>query len=100
MVNAGPTSFVAFSAGEVVSIGCTIADSEGAWVGAAVSCAFVVSPGPAQGLWQVPESLPAGSGTVPGSAVLPLLAVQVLLCHPFLKPWKTGHFPFLPGYNR
>ena len=32
--------------------------------------------------------------------VLPLLAVQVLLCHPFLKPWKTGHFPFLPGYNR
>ena len=47
VVNAGPTSFVAFSAGEVVSIGCTISDSEGAWVGAAVYGAFVVSPGPA-----------------------------------------------------
>ncbi|MEE0673514.1 MAG: hypothetical protein UCN44_09545 [Enterocloster sp.] len=37
MANAGPTSCVAFSAGAVVSTGCTTADSEGAWVGAAVS---------------------------------------------------------------
>ena len=47
VVNAGPTSCVAFSAEAVVSTGCTTADSEGAWVGAAVSCAFVVSPDPA-----------------------------------------------------
>ena len=89
VVNAGPTSCVAFSAGAVVSTGCTTADSEGAWVGAAVSCAFVVSPGP-QGTVGTGVVLALSQPVfVPVSvwAVLPVWSVQVLLFQLFRKPW-------------